>query len=144
LDAGLEQMSVVEAQLGGGIRLLGYRLEGEARPGGALQLTLYWEALAPVTTDYTVFTHLLGAGDMILGQMDHPPQNGAAPTSGWKTGQLLSDRYQIPIRNDAPHGPVRLVIGMYDPETGDRLRATGPVDEFNRIYLTEVKIGPAP
>jgi hypothetical protein len=33
---------------------------------------------------------------------------------------------------------------MYDPATGDRLQATGPVDEFNRIYLTEVEIRPAP
>jgi len=39
-----------------------------------------------------------------------------------------------------------LLIGMYDPATGDRLPATGPVDELNCVcvYLTEVEIKPAP
>jgi hypothetical protein len=33
---------------------------------------------------------------------------------------------------------------MYDPETGDRLRAAGSVDESNRIHLTKVEIKPSP
>ena len=144
MDAALEQMSAVDAHLGDGIRLLGFRLEGEARPGGILQLTIYWEATAPIQADYTVFTHLLGAGDVMLGQMDHPPQNGAAPTSSWQIGHRLADRYEIPIREDAPHGPGQLVIGMYDPTTGERLPATGPVDELNRIHLVEVEIRSEP
>lgn len=144
LHVAVEQMSPVEAQLGSSIRLLGYRLEGTAQPGGTLHLTLYWEALGPVAADYTVFTHLLGAGDAMLGQMDHPPQNGAAPTSTWKVGERIIDSYEIPIRSDAPPGPARLTVGMYDPATGDRLPATGPVDEFNRITLTEVDIDAGP
>ena len=144
LDAALEQMSPMEAQLGSGIRLLGFRLGGEAQPGGTLQLTVYWEATGPIQADYTVFTHLLGAGGVMLGQMDHPPQNGAAPTSSWQMGQHLADRYEIPIREDAPHGPGQLVIGMYDPTTGDRLPATGPADELDRIHLAEVEIRSGP
>jgi hypothetical protein len=140
----LDQLSPVDAQLGSITRLLGYRLTGEAHPGGTLQLTLYWEALGPGTTDYTVFAHLLGPGDAMLGQMDHPPQNGAAPTSTWRAGQQMADRYEIPIHDDAPAGPARLVVGMYDPTTGNRLPAIGPADEFNRIFLTEVEIKPTP
>lgn len=144
LRVALEQMSPVEAQLGSNVRLLGYRLEGEAQPGNTLQLTLYWEALGQSALDYTVFTHLVGPGAAMLGQMDHPPQNGAAPTSTWQPGQQLADRYEITVREDAPAGPARLLIGMYDPATEDRLPATGPVDELDRIYLTEVEIKPAP
>jgi mannosyltransferase len=144
LRVALEQMSPVEAQLGDGIRLLGYRLGGKAQPGGTLGLTLYWEGLGPVETDYTVFTHLLDTGDNLLGQMDHPPQNGAAPTSTWETGQRLADHYEIPIKPDASPGPAWLLVGMYDPATGDRLLATGPADKFNRIHLTEVEIRPSP
>jgi hypothetical protein len=76
--------------------------------------------------------------------MDHPPKNGAAPTSTWQTGELLVDPYAIPIRPDAPAGPARLMVGMYDPATGDRLPATGPADEFDRIYLTEIEIDAGP
>ncbi|MFN2220256.1 MAG: glycosyltransferase family 39 protein [Anaerolineae bacterium] len=144
VNVAVKQMTPVEARLGSSIRLLGYRLEGNAQPGGTLHLTLYWEALGAIATDYTVFTHILGAGDAMLGQMDHPPQSGAAPTSTWQTGERLVDPYAIPIRPDAPAGPARLVVGMYDPATGDRLPATGTVDEFDRIYLTEVEIDAAP
>lgn len=144
LSATLEQMSPVDAQLGSGIRLLGYRLEGTAQPGGILHLTLYWEALGPVETDYTVFTHLLGPGDAMLGQMDHPPQNGAAPTSAWETGQRLADHYEIPIRPDAPTGPARLMVGMYDPATSGRLPVEGSGDESNRVHLTDLRIEHTP
>jgi hypothetical protein len=144
LYVSMRQMSPMQAQLGSSIRLLGYRLEGEARPGSTLQLTLYWEALGSTETDYTVFTHLVGTGDAMLGQMDHQPLNGAAPTSTWTSGQRLADRYEIHIRDDAPTGNARLLVGMYDPATAERLLATGPADEFNRIYLTELRIEPNP
>jgi hypothetical protein len=57
-------------------------------------------------------------------------------------GERPIDHYEIPARPDAPAGPARLVMGMYDPATGDRLPAMGPVDEVDRITLTEIGGGP--
>jgi hypothetical protein len=144
LRVSLAQMSPVEARLGETIRLRGYRLGGMPQPGGTLALTLYWEALAPPDGDYTVFAHLVGAADTILGQKDRPPQDGAAPTSTWVWGQVLADHYQIPVHPDAPLGPAWLMVGMYDPLSGERLPVTGLADQFNRIPLVELQIKPAP
>jgi hypothetical protein len=144
LRVSLAQMSPVEARLGEAIRLRGYRLAGMPQLGGTLTLTLYWEALAPADGDYTVFAHLVGADDTILGQEDHPPQEGAAPTSTWVAGQVLADHYQISIQSDAPIGPAWLMVGMYDPLSGDRLPVTGPADRFDRISLIKLRIHTAP
>jgi hypothetical protein len=144
LRVSLAQMSPVGARLGQAIYLRGYRLAGMPQPGGTLALTLYWEALAPPDGDYTVFAHLVDAADTILGQKDHPPQEGAAPTSTWVSGQVLADHYQISIHPDAPVGPAWLMVGMYDPLSGDRLPVTGPADPFNRIPLVELQINTAP
>jgi 4-amino-4-deoxy-L-arabinose transferase-like glycosyltransferase len=138
------QMTPVEAMLGDAIRLRGYRLTGAAQPGGVLDLTLYWEATAPVDQDYTVFAHIVSDGETILAQEDHAPLEGAASTSTWKPGQQFVDHYRISIPADAPAGKARLLVGMYDPTTGDRLGATGPVDGLNRIHLTDLQIDVAP
>lgn len=134
----------VEARLGNAIRLCGYRLMGAAQPGSIVDLTLYWEAIGPADKDYTVFAHIVGPEGTILGQDDHPPLKGASPTSGWKAGQRFIDHYRIPIGADAPAGTARVLVGMYDPVTGDRLAADGPVDAFNRIYLTDLEIHAPP
>jgi mannosyltransferase len=144
LRVSLAQMSPVEARLGEAILLRGYRLTGRPQPGGTLALTLYWEALAPPDGDYTVFAHLVGAADAILGQDDHPPQEGASPTSTWVSGQVLADYYEIFIPPDVPSGPAWLMVGMYDPLSGNRLPVTGPSDPFNRISLVELQITTAP
>ncbi len=144
LHVSLAQMSPVEASLGEAIRLRGYRLAGMPQPGGTLTLTLYWEARAPADADYTVFAHLVGADETILGQQDHPPQEGAAQTSTWVSGQVLADHYQIAIHPHAPLGPAWLMVGMYDPRSGDRLPVTGPADQFNRIPLLQLLIEAAP
>jgi hypothetical protein len=59
-------------------------------------------------------------------------------------GERLIDPSEIPIRPDAPAGPAQRVVGMCDPATGDRLPATGPVDEVDRITLTEIEVDGEP
>ncbi len=107
---------------GEGIGLLGYDLAQEAlQPGESLGLTLYWECLAPLDADYKVFVHLLDGNSQIRGQSDAMPDSGEAPTSGWRPGDALADRYQVPLQPDAPPGDLHIAIGFYDPVTGERL-----------------------
>jgi hypothetical protein len=110
-----------EANLGDQVRLLGYDLAGQARPGQSLDLTLFWEALAPMQEDYTVFVHLVGGDGQIWGQRDSQPVTGFYPTSLWTVGEFVRDQVHLEIAPDAPAGEYRLVVGMYEPETGIRL-----------------------
>jgi hypothetical protein len=118
----------LDVQLGPSIRLLGYDLAQDAvQPGGTLDLTLYWQADAPVTARYKVFTHLLGDvwnaanGNFIWGQVDGEPAGGEAPTTTWTPGAVIADRYRIPVAPDAPPGLYRLEVGLYGLVDGQRL-----------------------
>ena len=107
--------------LGDGVRLLGYDVDDGARPGETLRLTLYWQCVAEMTESYTVFAHLLDVDNVIRGQVDRLPANGAAPTTGWLQGEVITDPYEIPIDREAPPGRYTVEIGMYDATTMERL-----------------------
>lgn len=113
------------ANLGEKIRLLGYDLpDTQLQAGGTVSLTLYWECLDSMGTDYTVFVHLLGPDGEIYGQRDTFPLEGRLPTTFWVPQETLSDPYNIDVTKDAPSGTYSLAIGMYDLHSGERLPAT--------------------
>jgi hypothetical protein len=109
--------------LGDSVRLLGYDWDGPPRPGQNAHLVLYWQALREMDTPYTVFTHIIGPGETPAGQKDNWPRNGDYPTSFWMKGEVVSDDYLIPFSAQAPPGEYRLEIGLYNADTGERLRA---------------------
>jgi len=114
----------MEARLGEHVALIGYGLSAEsASPGSTLTLTLYWQALGPMSQSYKVFTHLVGPDGEIGGQKDSLPGKGSLPTSGWVEGEYLVDSYQILVKPEAPGGEYVIEIGMYDESTGTRLPA---------------------
>jgi hypothetical protein len=110
--------------LGGKIELLGYELKEEPmRAGGALDLTLYWQAREEIEESYIVFTHLLdGEGD-IQGQQDSVPVEGMYPTSSWLAGQVIEDKRHVPIADTAPAGSYRIAVGIYQLDSLERLEA---------------------
>ena len=111
-----------------GIRLLGYDVENETvPPGGAVHMTLYWQADQPITGQYKVFTHLLGdvynaeTDNFLWGQQDNEPVNGRRPTNTWRAGEVIIDAYALPVAANAPAGVYTLEVGLYNPITGERL-----------------------
>jgi len=114
----------LDFQLGKVVRLLGYDLEPrEVESGGSVHLTLYWQALSTMETSYAVFIHLLDEEGDLRGQRDSVPGEGSLPTTGWMSGEVITDGYDISIASDAPPGRYGLLVGMYEPVGGKRLPA---------------------
>lgn len=125
--------------------LVGYDLDRTAlRPGETLHLTLYWQALAPMAKDYTVFAHVLGANDSIWAQKDAWPLDGAAPTSSWQVGQVIVDRYDLLVKPETPGGVYDIEVGVYLGETLERLSVLGAGGhaQDNRVLLNRVRVVP--
>ena len=131
-------------ELGDSVTLLGYDLaETETSPGGTLQLTLFWKARNRIPASYTVFTHLVDEEDRIRGQVDSVPDGGRNPTSEWVPGEIIVDRYEMPVSEDSELGQHVLRVGMYDIITGERLpvrdaagsRLSGAYVPLARIYV---------
>ncbi|MBC7315639.1 MAG: hypothetical protein H5T70_04380, partial [Chloroflexi bacterium] len=111
-----------DAHWGGAISLLGHDLA--LCPGGTnpcVALTLHWQAQERMETSYTVFVHLVDDQERIWGQVDRIPLEGTYPTSAWLPGEVVSDRYLVFWREDAPEGEYRVAVGLYDLESGRRL-----------------------
>ncbi len=118
----LGQMELVDYRLGPAIRLVGYQLfTSEVAPGDELQLLLYWQADAEVEADYTVFVHILDGAGIIASQRDNMPRDDAFPTSQWPVGSLVDDRHLVPLPPEMAKGEYRVVLGMYNWQTGERL-----------------------
>jgi hypothetical protein len=130
-----------EANLGDRVRLLGYALEGQPEPGQTLHLTLFWEALSPMTEDHAVFVHLLGQDGVLWGQRDSQPVTGFYPTSLWTKGEFVRDQYHLTVSEEAPPGAYTLKVGMYTPETGERLPVMG---SDGQVLGDSVTLGPLP
>lgn len=117
----------LRADLGDQVQLLGYSLGAEqVAPGDTLLLTLYWQALTPMTERYTVFTHLLDTNDQIQAQVDSEPQGGGLPTDRWTTGQVVQDNYALTVAPGASPGSHLVEVGMYRLDTMERLPVRDP------------------
>ncbi|MGB9872467.1 MAG: glycosyltransferase family 39 protein [Anaerolineae bacterium] len=127
LPSGMRRIRVA---FGDAVELRGYRIEGEARPGGTLRLTYIWHARERPPAVYAVFNHLMTADGVLVAQQDGQPQGGRWPTTHWLSGDDVEDHYILAIPSDAPPGPYRLSVGMYDAMTGERLPA---VQEGQRL-----------
>ena len=106
------------------IGLRGYHIEGEAQPGGYLELTYAWHALSQPSRIYSVFNHLLTADGQHITQADGWPQGGVVLTSQWRPGEYIQDSHKLEIPADAPPGPYLLAVGLYDAATEERLNAS--------------------
>ncbi len=114
----------IGATFGNAIELTGFTLKSKIQnlhPGDEVAVSLVWRALAPVDADYVITVQLVGPDGRVYGQRDAPPLEGAAPTSTWTPGEVLTDTYRFSVAADAPPGEYRLLTGVYTPETGERL-----------------------
>ena len=86
------------------------------------EVTLCWESLVTVSKNYTVFVHAVAEDGTLIGTGDAPPMNHGFPTSLWEPGDKIADTHIIPLPEKGKM--TRIVVGIYDPETGERLSAT--------------------
>ncbi len=112
----------LEANLEDKVALLGYDLDTDCvSPEKEMCLTLYWQALAPLDREYTVFVHLLSREGSLVGQDDASPMAGLYPTIYWQEGETVPDRHCFVPYGDLPEDRYLLEVGMYLPETAHRL-----------------------
>jgi len=123
----------VSAQFGDSIQLRGYSLAKSP-----FTLVLFWQPLAPITADYTVFVHLRNAAGQTVAQRDGQPLDGAYPTSQWQPGETVIDPITLPLPPDLPAGPYTLLVGMYRLDTLERLPVANDTSGENAVRLGQV------
>ncbi len=107
------------------IQLVGYDLNTQrAYPGGRVPVTLYWRALSGDETNmasYQVFVHLESETNGLAAQADGIPVCWSYPTHLWRPGQIIADQHAISLPPDMRPGQYSLQVGLYLPDTMQRL-----------------------
>jgi mannosyltransferase len=132
----------LDARFGERIRLRGYALVGDSFvPGDILPVTLFWEAQAPIPEPYKVTVQLLDGATQLVAQHDTEPGDGLAPTTIWEPGQMVVDRYGVPLPADLAPARYTLVVGLYHVATGERLPVTlGGASLGDHLILEQVEV----
>jgi hypothetical protein len=97
-----------------------------------VRVSYAWQVGETLTQDYRCLVHFTADG-VIRWQHDHWL---APPCSQWQPGDRIEDGpHAVAIPADVPDGDYAWLIGLFNRETGVRLRLTGPDDGSARIRL---------
>lgn len=111
----------VGADFGAQVRLLGYDVEISDQD---LRLTLHWQALATMDTDYKVFVHVFDPEtERIVAQQDLLAGGDGRPTTRWVPQEVVSSRVTLSLQG-VPAGDYRLGVGLY--HAAGRLPVSAP------------------
>lgn len=111
-------------RLGEHIMLKRVRLSSDVlHPGDSLVVVLFWESDGKVRGDYVVFSHLLSPSGGLAAQHDGRPIRGVRPAPSWRAGEVIEDGHLLQLGDDLAPGEYELSVGMYDPETMQRVPA---------------------
>ncbi len=96
------------------LRLLGLSLHGGPayRTGEAVEVDLFWQALAAPGEDYLPRLQLLDAAGTVYAELAEKPVAGAYPTAWWQAGELVRDPHALFIPAATPAGRYRLALSL--------------------------------
>ena len=105
-------------RLRNGMWLRGYDLSSTVVSAGeVLDVTLYWQAAEKIPDDYDVSLQIIDLADLRkAGQRDGGPGCNMVPTSSWIVGDVICDRYRVPIVDDAAEGRYTLLLTVYSQD----------------------------
>lgn len=135
----------MHVNLGNQIWLEGYDIQYDAplNPGDTFHLTLYWRAQQPVMASYKIFNQVYFGDSGMQAQLDGYPVCEGRETWRWDPGELITDSYEIQVKEDATPGLYPLYSGMYLEETGERLPILDEAgnEVGSQIHVTDIRIG---
>jgi hypothetical protein len=83
-----------------------------------------------------VFVHVLDTNGNLAFQQDKLTLNELLPTSRWEPNKIYRDPYAMVVPSELPAGEYRVVVGVYDAISGERL----PVGDATFIEISKLKV----
>lgn len=131
---------------GNEIELRGISLRPLVDWPAVFEVVYYWRCVKTPATELRVFVHITDSSGRTVYQQDHWPQSGRFPTSAWKPGDLIRERYVLTLPGSLSGGTYQVRLGWFDPVRGNRVPILHPgrADAENRAIAAELVILPAP
>ena len=133
-----EPTVTINASFEGEIRLVGYHVNQPlATPGEVTELTLFWQGRQIPDTS-NVFVQIRDKDNNTVAQADHPLYISQDVLTA--DGTMLRDGTNLALPPDLPNGNYQVLVGLYDPETSERLGLINDQSGENAALLTEFVI----
>ena len=141
LERGLDRTG--GATFGGQLRLLGHGLEpGEIRPGGSVTVRLGWQAVGPVSADYSVVTILKDRAGQTVEQNQRGLGGGGEGTSAWETGRWVFRTSSLDLKRSVQPGAYTLAVGLYDSKARKLVPLDGTAPGEETVTLGTIQVRP--
>lgn len=99
----------------------------EATDKNIFRLELVWQVQIPPTEPLEIFVHLM-CDERLATDADGPPVGRLYPLAMWQSGERWQDfRYFIIPDGIYPPECLSVLVGLYNPTTGDRLPVTATI-----------------
>jgi hypothetical protein len=93
--------------------------------GETVTFAFHWQALQPMSYDFTNFIHMVDAENRVVAQSDVQPGQGQWPTTTWYPNEWITDQVQLLVSSNISPGDYQLRLGWYHLDTGQRLPLAG-------------------
>jgi hypothetical protein len=126
-----------DARFENGIALLGYRVETPTvTAGGAVTLTLYFTIDQSIEANYMTSLVAIGPDGQGYGFCRSTPGRDQYPTFRWEPGEVVVDRYRVPINDNFPAPAAGFFsLSFLLSETGARLPLVDDAGRPDGEYL---------
>jgi hypothetical protein len=129
------------ANFDGRIIFHGYSLPASpVSAGNQVPLTLVWQAQTASETDFAIFVQVRDTANNTVASADHQPYLGLVPTSTWPAGAVLQEVTWLDIPDDLPAGQYNIYVGLYHPDTLERLPLLQDRSGENALILGPVVV----
>jgi len=106
----------------GSVRLLGYNLsklgyehlpDEPVGPGDTLHLTLFWQVVAEIDSDFTLALQLQDQAGNVVVSREAKPIGGAYPPVDWEAGEIIRDQQNLSFPSELSSGGYDLLLGIH-------------------------------
>ena len=117
-EAQISESATLPVAFGDRLELIGYDVRRSiVQPGKNIRLTTYWRAENLGLQPVSIFVHVLDAPGQIAAQWD-----GLTISQQYvQTGDIIVQVHFIPLSPNFAEGTYRLQIGLYSPQTDERV-----------------------
>jgi 4-amino-4-deoxy-L-arabinose transferase-like glycosyltransferase len=112
------------------------RVGTQVRAGDVIPVALTWRAVQQVPANYKVFVHAARPDGFVVAQHDAQPLNDLRPTTTWAPNEPVRDNHGLALPADV-RGPLTITIGLYNPDTGERLKTA---DGRDAVEVAKVNV----
>lgn len=128
-----------QQQVGEALRWLGFDLADRPwQPGDDLTVSLGWQVQQTPMRTWRAFVQILDGDGRVAAGWEGPPLPNL-PTIEWRAGDLLRTPFALRLPASLPDGRYRLIAGLFDPATGQRLAPHGQRADFLTLAQATVQ-----